>query len=211
MDPIEFELQSKLIDAKYNYMKYLREKQMPKFNEQTRDYVWDENHWYYKYIFPTKQNINSNEDDSINYMQNENNDNDDKTNDVLQKKLYIKLSLLCHPDKCNEKWSNDIFRIINDANKKNNVTVLQNIMNYYKKNNSLEGYCDEYIDKESIIIKWQNELWFRWFNGSMIKDVLITQDEFISRVKKLNEALEIEKNNLQKYNDDLKNIMNNKI
>jgi len=181
LDPIEIELQQKFINAKYDYIEYLRKKQLPKFLEETHNYVWDETHWAYDIWF-----------------KNTNNSNDNDKNPNL-KQLYYKLSKIVHPDKCKEVWSERIFIIINESYNTNNYQKLQEISDYWDKNGTFEFYLDEISFKIKSINSWTHEAWYDWFNNSpsTLRMVLISPHEYENRLQKRLKELQQENKRLQ--------------
>ena len=183
----EQNLHSKMVDAEYEYIFYLREKYIPIILVETQDYIWDQKHWYYKYLFPhqetTTQSDLSHEDSShedcdlghraprdLNQMP-----------PSLQKLLYRKLSFICHPDKCLESWAKKIFQIINGANSTNNLELLKKINTHWETYKSFETFCESELDKQEIIKKWKSEIWYHWLNSPIIKEVWISQEEYNTR------------------------------
>jgi hypothetical protein len=196
IDTIELELESQLINAQYQYLKYLRQKHIPKFMAETIDFVWDDTHWYYKYLFPTKKSdIESSNDKSF----------DNKSINPAQKKLYKKLCLICHPDKCDKSWASDMILIITTANQKNDLHTLQKIYDYYKINQSFDLFYESDFDfnKKQLIKQWQSEYWYLWLTDPIIKEIFISQSKYETNLKKQNEQLQKEHSELQKENEQL--------
>ncbi len=157
MDSEELNLHSKLVEAEYEYMNYLRDKKLPEFTKETQNYVWDKTHWYYKYIFPEKNdNCDLNDCCDSNDCCGSNQNNDAK----LQKKLYKKLTLICHPDKCEKSWAIDVFKLINEANQCNDLDLLKKLNNHWDTYKNFENY--QIIEKEIFIKKCKLELWYLW-------------------------------------------------
>lgn len=190
-DSIEIELQEKFINAQYDYINYLRKKQLSKFLEEVRDYVWDDNHWAYKIWHPSDSIITINADL-------------DGQDGQDIKQLYYKLTKITHPDKCDELWSAYMFIIINEAYNKNNYKKLKEISNYWDEHNTFEFYINN-TPKKDIIHLWINEAWYDWFNNpdSLLREVLISPQEYEKRCEKLRE----ENRRLKKMHDDLNQLV----
>lgn len=93
-DAEELKLYNNMIEAEFKYLSYLRSKLHPKFQQETKNYVWDTMHYAYKSI---RENIEINDD---------------------IKSLYKSLCLICHPDKCKKSWSKAMFNLVTEAYQK---------------------------------------------------------------------------------------------
>lgn len=191
----ETELYNNLINAEYEYMKFLYNKMFPKFVEETQDHVFDETHWAYKCFFPDKdEDKNKNEDD----------------NNVKLKMLYKKLVLAVHPDKCKESWSQELFIIINTAFENKDIKLLTKINEYYENNNLADFVKTEitFIDKKEQILKWKISCWYLWFYvpSSSIKDILIPKNKYSERLLDMNEKLKKENEELKSFLERLKTL-----
>lgn len=167
-DSIEKELYQIFINAEYNYLKFLREKEYCKFIDETKNYILDDTHWAYKIWHQEK------EDNKI--------INDSDLNEI--KELYYNLSKIVHPDKCTEFWGNDMFIIISDAYNNNDSEKLIEISNYWKKNNTFDFYID-YNFKVTQITTFKHEAWYDWFHNpnSSLRQVLIPMDKYLQKLK----------------------------
>lgn len=195
-DPIEIELYQKFINAKYDYISYIRQKQLPKFLEEVKDYVWYKDHWAYGVWHPDSPAGII--DDELDCKAGSDNANSDL------KQLYYKLSKITHPDKCVELWAQQIFVIINEAYNKNNYEKLKEISDHWDKHNTFEFYLDD-ISKVEVIKSWTSECWYDWFNNpdSLLKQVLISPQEYEKHLQKECDRLKEENKRLKKIHDDL--------
>jgi hypothetical protein len=188
------------VDSEYNYLKHIRNKKITQFQEETQNYIWNKEHFYYKYMFETSNiciDINK-ETGEIIY---------DKPKKIIE--LYHKFSLICHPDKCKEEWGKNIFILIKKAYDENNIELLEKINLYYEENKTLENYktdnFKEEINKEEQINKWKSELWYHWYyvNNSMVKNIFIPIEKALEKVKK--ENIELKDENVR-IKDELENL-----
>ena len=200
MDEIEHNLYAKMIDSEYEYFEYLRKIKLKSFDEETKEYVWDKQHTYYKYMFP---------DGTIGVTENKNDYECSKKSENNQ--LYKKLSLICHPDKCPENWSLKMFVIVNDANINNDTKLLEEIQSYWEKYKSFDKYDNKTSNKKKQIDKWKLEFWYLWsLNDPILKEIFVNPIEYEKRLifenicltKKYEEQEELNKK-LKKIVDDL--------
>lgn len=196
MEKEEKELYKKYIDAEYNYMNFLRNYQIKKFEEETKHYIYDEHHEMYKYIKPYIQSDIQSDiklDMNINFP--------NKNPDKKYKKIYTKLSLICHPDKCSDKLSNSIFLILNEAWNEKKYEILDELNDYLLINKTFLNYDHENTinQKKKKINQWKSELWYVWYNNKdcIYRDIFVSQETYIQR--------NLERyDNLKKENADLK-------
>lgn len=167
-DPHLQHLHQQYIDAKHAYLSYLRQVSLDKISQETVDYVWDTQHWGYRYFFPAQPKEKEEPNPQC-------------------KELYRKLVLLVHPDKCHHPSSADIFNEITDAYNSNNTKKLQKIDDFYRQHGSLETYTQDNnveISKEDEIKIWESQLWFQWLQpNSFLKKVFISPQELSQREK----------------------------
>lgn len=165
-------LYQRMIDAQYEYMKFIRVAWSEKFSQETKDYVWDSGHWAYKYF---RTDVTPQESSMP---------------DPELKILYRKLSLYVHPDKCTEPWANEIFIKINRAYKKGNLEKLQKLNDHWELHETFKNYTIKEKSKEKMIKRWSSELWFQWFSpGTLLKDCFISPDEYKRRLEEREETL----------------------
>lgn len=195
IDTEELKLESELINAKYQYLKYLRQKRIPKFEAETKNYVWDDTHWCYKYFFPEQKIVDNELDCKIELSQNE--------CTSAQKKLYSKLCLICHPYNCDKSWANVMIQIINEANKKNDLHALQKIYCYYEKHKSFDAFNESDSNKEASIKQWESELWYLWSRDPSIKEVFVPKEKYRANLEKQSKQLREENAILEKQVEQL--------
>jgi hypothetical protein len=190
MDPIELDLYNKKIDAEHDYINYLRENKLETFKSDTKDYVWDKYHWYYKYIFPEEDS------DIFNIYE-----SDKKQTDVASN-YFKKLSVICHPDKCAENWAHQIFIKATNAYKNNDIKSLESMYLHWELYKSFNNYNSSINDKTEDIKKWKSELWYLWYYGEDIyKDVFIPPKIMSERQNKLIQENEKMKDKLEQLQD----------
>lgn len=168
-------LHQQYIDAKHAYLSYLRHVSIPKISEETANYVWDTQHWGYRYMFPKLGDIRDVQD------------KEKEPPSQQCKELYRKLVLLVHPDKCQHPISADIFKEITEAYNCNDVSTLQHFDIFYQQHGSFETYTKDTnvkISKEEEINIWEKQLWFQWLQpDSLVKKVFISPEELSLREK----------------------------
>ncbi len=195
MDKIKMDLYSKMINAEYEYYQYLREKELPIFKENTKNYMFNETHYMYKYYFPQK-NINT---DNIEVAE-----STDNQKDSHQKELYHKLCLICHPDKCKESWAENIFKLVQESYESNKMIILEKIYDYYIDNGTLENFDSTVTEKEKFINCCKHELWYLWItNDQMLKEILIPVEKYKEILKEKNKELRAENEKLKKIKKEL--------
>jgi hypothetical protein len=161
MDLQEAQFYRKKLDAEYEYLKYIQSIKLPLFLEETSGYVVnkydpvsryyfqieflnDEEKFVSKYAeydeYVKKYNSSFSFDDYLRIHTNNIDMHKDKDKDINTKALYKKLSLICHPDKCKEQWSQKMFVLISNAYNKNDKILLQKIDSYWEKNKTLDGF-----------------------------------------------------------------------
>ncbi|SNW62963.1 Chaperone protein DnaJ/HSP40 with basic leucine Zipper domain [Orpheovirus IHUMI-LCC2] len=182
----ERQLYDNYINAKYEYISKIRDRKISEICIEYKDYVWDKDHWGYNLLFSKNCNDNN------------------RCKDI--KKIYNKLVLLCHPDKCNEEYATTIFKLVHELYINNNLDRMLELYKYYKSHNSFKHYIIENnITKEEQINKWENEIWYIWYYGKdnikeLLKLIFIPHKEYemriterlqeIDRLKKENEMLQ---------------------
>jgi hypothetical protein len=233
MDNIEYDLYCKKIIAEYEYMKYIKSKKYPLFLNETKNFILNKYNQYFKFYFKydsveeAKQYvlfddylknrfnyemtyyeyIDAIQQNSLLFSKRENvnsDDKDDKDKDI--KKIYNKLAILCHPDRCNEEWGNHIFLILNDAYNNKNLIILQNLERYWDENKTFENYdifknynkadkveadeagetkkdkdIDIDIEKTQKEIEYmKSEMWYLWYysDNTVLKNIFIPKEEF---------------------------------
>lgn len=194
MDPIEQDLYNKKIDAEYEYMKYMKHKKEREFIEQTINYTWDKNHHFYKLFFtdsPSHDDCTSSDTSNVN--------NDAKI-------LYRKLSVICHPDKCQEIWGENMFRTINNAHADNDLARLQRIDAYWEANHTFAQFEDVCFDKEKEITMWKKQKWYLFyydqdFMGSVLRDLFCDNYTLKKREEKRNEEQKKWEEEQKKWNE----------
>nr|URM61989.1 DnaJ domain [Mimivirus sp.] len=197
MEAIIENARKEYISAKHKYIKLFMSQAIPKFINDTSDYVWDTEHDFYKYIKKPDDNISS--------------------CDSNTKKLYKKLILLAHPDKCDKNWSEEIFILINEAYVNNNYQKLQEIYQRIE-NNTIEELLSSNIssiDKmEHEINAWQSQPWYIWTSPDadanakyILGQILITKTELQQRKQIKQTELENENNYLKNENNYLANLI----
>ena len=178
-DPHGEQLYDIMINAQFEYYQHLRNKLIPIFIRETQGLVIDTTHWEYEYLFPSKENkyLSPSEEEKL-------------------KNIYRSLSILCHPDKCNFSWANDIFILLNEAYNTKNIDVMQELNNYWTAHKTFENFkivSEDHGVKAELIHKWRNEFWYRWFvPGSIIREIFIPHYEHEKKLQKENEKLEKE-------------------
>uniref|UniRef100_A0A6G6ACZ8 J domain-containing protein n=1 Tax=Borely moumouvirus TaxID=2712067 RepID=A0A6G6ACZ8_9VIRU len=180
------------LKAKYEYLKKFSEKSIPQFISETKNYVWDKDHSLYECIkFSPIQKPNKN-----------------------VKKLYKKLSLLCHPDKCTKFWSSEIFQIVNESYLKNDLNKLNELDKYYREHKTFNNYLHgiNRLNLSDQIKKIESEVWYIWTSPeadinyrNILKDIFIPVEEYEKRcverllkLRKENDELKIQYNELSK-------------
>ncbi|BCS83497.1 DnaJ super family protein [Cotonvirus japonicus] len=185
-------LYNEYINAKYNYINHLKNQLTHQFILETKDLVWDETHWAIGTFLKSKNPSD---------YKNSNSDNTEL------KTLYKKLSMICHPDKCSESWATKIFVLVNELYTNSNIAKLKELLNIYENQGSFAAYIDSediLIDKETQIKCWESQLWYVWLSPvadtnlrNLLKDILITPEEYNKRLKIQNDKLEQEINDLR--------------
>nr|WBF70469.1 hypothetical protein [Megavirus caiporensis] len=197
METIIENARKEYISAKYKYIKLFMSQAIPKFINDTSDYVWDTEHDFYKYIKKPNDNIS--------------------LYDSNTKKLYKKLVLLSHPDKCDNKWSEEIFIQINEAYINNNYQRLVEI-NQHIENNTITELLSSNIDSidkmEKEINTWQSQPWYIWTSPDadanakyILGQILITKTELEHRKQIKQTELENENNYLKNENNYLNSLI----
>ncbi|AVL95106.1 hypothetical protein ma719 [Moumouvirus australiensis] len=182
------------LKAKYEYLKKFSEKSIPQFISETKNYVWDKDHPFYECIkFSPIQEPNKN-----------------------VKKLYKKLSLLCHPDKCTESWSNLIFQIVNESYLKNDLDKLNELDKYYEEHKTFDDYLhgSNELNLSDQIKKIESEVWYIWTSPeadiscrNFLKDIFIPAEEYEKRCTERLLKLRKENNELKIQYDQLSKLM----
>jgi hypothetical protein len=204
MDSIELALYKKMENSKkqmmnseYKYLRYMRNKKINQLAKDTHNYKWDETHFMYKYIFCNRTNDNEVNDNEVNDNEvNDNEVNDNEVNDNIIKddindscisKLYKKLALICHPDKCLEKWGDMIFIMINNAYKNKNIQCLETLNSHWEKYMSFDNYNNFDVKKE--LEKLKSEMWYKWYyeDNYICKEMLIPEDKYNEKLREFNE------------------------
>ena len=162
------------IKAKHKYMSALRGIKIPEFLDETQDYVWDVDHPYYRLFFTSIKSCPS------------------QQHSQEIKDLYKKLALLVHPDKCKADWAERIFNLITIAYNNGSIDQLQELDQYYNKEESFDGFslpssssssCPDQ-EKEELKV-WENQVWFLWQDPkSFVRKVLVPPHKLVRRQKK---------------------------
>ena len=142
---VEKELHQKMIDARLEYLKYMRTKLIPLFEETTKNFVWNREHVMYKYYFPPAEEKKRPEISDI-------------------KKIYKELALVTHPDKCKKDGAEDNFAYIQSLYDNGNVEELQKLYDSYIRTGQIE-IPDA---KESEIRRIESEIWYQWYLANNI-------------------------------------------
>jgi hypothetical protein len=203
------------ISSEYNYLEYLRNKKIPQFQEETKNYVYDKEHPYYKYMFGENINININIDSDTGEAHYEELSESNKSQKITE--LFRKLSLICHPDKCQDEWGKNMFIFIKKAYDENKIDILEKIMFYFEENKTLDGYQNnsevtnenKIITKEEQINIWKSEAWYNWYyvKNSIIKMVLVSENTLIMRNIKRKQKLEEENLKLREENAKMQEML----
>lgn len=180
--------QNMAFEAEYEYIKHIRSTKIQEFQNETKDLIINKYNMYYCCYFGYQ-----NSDIQIEpiFLR------DDKS----VSELYKRLALICHPDKCIHKWGEKIFKIINDAQSKNDIHTLENLWNYWEEHESFELYKpNNNKNKKDELEFWKREFWYLWFisNDQMFKKLFIDKETFIKI-----EELSIENEKLKKENAQL--------
>lgn len=197
MDETESELYTQMINGEYAYMEYLRKIKIKAFDEETKGYVLDKDHMYYKFYFGSKKITNDEIEIKVELQ-----------DEIYQSQLYRKLSLICHPDKCSEKWCHEIFQLVNEANTNNNVKILEELDSHYEKHKSFDKYNSNNLSKIKQINQWKRELWYLWIHDPYIKEIFIDTAKCEERLKNSMENLSTKNNELRKKYNELKKELN---
>jgi len=167
MDPIEQKLYDAKIKAEYEYVKYLESKKKAQFHEETKDHVYNTEHWYYKMII-SKQLANNNQTEIASVTK------ADVDNDC--KALYKKLSIICHPDKCHEEWATKMSSIINKAYEENDKIKLDELNTYFETHSTFADY--DVIDYVKEINSMKSQYWYQWYyDNHIIKDLYVSPSD----------------------------------
>jgi|SRR3989344_1407413 len=182
-------LYKKYIKAEYNYLRKLKEENMKKFNEETKDLVINKYDVMYKYYFIDIDNI-------INIKK-----------DIKQniKEMYHKLILKTHPDKNN--INKDIFVYIQQAYENRDENTIIKLSNQLEKYGKIDISI---IKKEDEINKMKIELWYKWLYDPIFKNLYVKKDEY-EKVEKILEKIQEENNKLKEENNNIKKQLLNTI
>lgn len=199
-DKVEKELYNNAVDAEFKYFDYIKNKLIEEFILETRDYVMDETHWAYKY-FIEDQNLNNSDDIS-------------ETEIEKIKIIYKRLSLICHPDKCDEEWSEDIFKMLQKAYDEKNIKLLIEMDEYWTNNLTFTDFSKlkQIKTNEELVSEWKNTNWFQWHNPtSLIRQVLIPKEIFNKKLQEEHDRLLKENQRLKKEVKLLESLPKNNI
>lgn len=187
---MEHTLYNEMIDATYKYYEYIKPIWTEKFLNETREYVWDIDHPLYNSCI-LKQH-----------------DESKCTEDV--KRLYKKLALKYHPDKCNNPL---IFPQIHELYIQGHIKKLQQIEQCNTIDNVLylidsfnrELYKE--LSKEQQIEKWKMQIWYQWNNPeSIFKLIFITKDELCRRVQQRQYEIQVLQQEIQELKFKISNL-----
>lgn len=198
----EIDLRERMINSTFKYYQSIRISWYKKFINETKHLILDDTNWFYKYITIPSNHTHS---DDI-------------------RKLFHKLSILFHPDKCNEIWASNIFHLIKSYYENNDIESLLKVQKFHEEymigkiwnldfianindksesNESMESninnqYEDLNLDeKELQIEKWKCEVWYQYLIGNKnIKEMFVSPE-----VYEKNKVAKIEKeiNNNNEY------------
>jgi curved DNA-binding protein CbpA len=171
-----------MICAKYEYLCHLRTVYEPKFQEETQNYIFDIDHWSYKFLIHPCDVKGASSAEA--------------------KTLYKSLTKLLHPDKCNSEVSNKAFVYITDAYQKNDIDCLKKLSEHLKDHNLEEfEFNIQTHSKEDDVKMMESSFWYNWYftdKSGMLKDVFTTPEIVKERLRIETEKLEKENEQLRK-------------
>lgn len=170
-------LYADMINTAYKYYEYIKPIWTQQFLNETRDYVWDLDHpWYNLYISTA--------------------DNESIQTDNI-KKLYKKLALKYHPDKCHNPL---IFPRIHQLYMQGDIQKLEHIdqCNHPDEVIKYIDHMNGELTKEQQIEKWKMEIWYQWKNpNSIFRLLFITKDELSRRMEERHYKIQLLQQDIQ--------------
>lgn len=167
----EQRLYRKHVRAEHAYLKCLRDRVRPEFAQHTAGKVLD------IVTFPW-------------LAMNEKQDPNDSHRDSLVRKL----SLLCHPDKCEASDATDLFCLVQNAD----LEILEAADKSSSPLDYLRGRMHPIVDQEKEIQLWKAQVWYQWFRApSMVDGWFITPQDLRDKLQRDNSRLEQENEQLR--------------
>lgn len=178
-------LRQRKIAAEHDYLVCLRSIYATRFDRETDQYVFDDQHWGFKVLF-----------------------GEGKRNVAKDVNLYRKAVSITHPDKCDAPWAERVTQEINHASDSGDINTLKEMHAYYKEHATFEGYVKgngadgegEKVVEDSL--EKQNEritcsLWYGWYFGDMkpiLQKCFIPAEEYAKRTARYEEEKKMKEN-----------------
>lgn len=171
------ELRFAAAKASYAYFLHIEPLWSKRFLEQTREHVWDADHWAMQLFGPGNSHAAS-----------------DTAGRERNVHLYRALALACHPDKCSEPWAADVFRKISEMYECGDDEALQDAARKLHESGSLAAVaaaaypavgtdgCPSLAHMERHVEACKRLLWYLWHDPqSILRQVLVTRDVLRAR------------------------------
>lgn len=159
---MEDQLLNNFITAEYEYCKFLEIEWQQRFKKDTLGFVFDTNHWGYKFL-EVKEIKNECPECRI---------------------IYKKLAPLCHPDK--NLGNHELFIELSTAYNENNLQKLVEMNQKLCNDTFVQSPPSNSLEiKKKYISSVKKTLWYLWYSdegmSSFIKQVLVSKEEIDKR------------------------------
>lgn len=175
-DEEEHRLRRISIESELALLLCMKKKYEQKFNDDTKDLIIDTTHWLYNILYSVKSNPLEK-------------DNPPPKDNPKNKKMFKKLSLIIHPDKCKKKWAIKMWHTLTNAYESDDFLFIQEIDVYWETHHNFTNFQSSY-DNTKTIKKLKASSWYQWhFNEFGFREMFVSYQSAHDKLLAENEKL----------------------